>query len=458
MLLFNLVACSALVADAFRPLHLRAPPAPGGPRRVAVAGPRMAADGPKVVVTGVGVVSALGSGDEFWSNLLAGKSGIDAIAGFDASRFPTTIGAEVKDFTAKDWFNNPKNAKATDRYSHLAMAASRLALADAGLADDGAIANERTAIIVGSAFGGMETFEKQVLNLDKGKKVSPFTVPALLANTASGILGIELGSTGPNYGVVSACASGTHAIGEAMRILKYGEADMALVGGSEAAMTPFSYAGFCAMKAMCSAYNDTPQTASRPFDAERAGFVMGEGAGMLLIETEASALARGATIYCELGGYAATCDAHHITTPHPEGAGLSMCLRRALADGGVAPSEVDYINAHGTSTAYNDKFETMAFKQVFGEHAPNLLISSTKSMTGHTLGAAGGIEAAACALMMRSGDVPPTINYQNPDPECDLNYVPNKAAKVAAPRAAVSDNLGFGGHNAALVFKAYPSK
>jgi len=443
-----------LGADAYLPAQRAGPAAPRGSSSVRMFGPGAAAAGERIVVTGVGVVSALGNGDDFWKGLVGGKSGIDTIQGFDASKFPTTIGAECLDFEAKPWFENVKNAKATDRYSHMAMAAARMAIEEAQL-PDAALQSERAAIILGTAFGGMDTFEKQHLNFDKGKKVSPFTVPALLPNTGAGILAIELGCTGPNYGVVSACAAGSHAIGTALRQMQYGEADVCIVGGSEAAMTPFSYAGFSAMKAMCSSYNDAPQTASRPFDATRAGFVMGEGAGMLVLETEAHAKARGAPILCELAGYSATCDANHITTPHPEGAGLASCLKKALADGGVSIDEVDYINAHGTSTAYNDKFETMAIKKVFGEHAKNVPISSTKSMTGHTLGAAGGIEAAICAKFMATGDVPPTINYATPDPECDLDYVPNAARKVLKPRAAISDNLGFGGHNAAIVFKAY---
>lgn len=409
----------------------------------------------KIVVTGLGTVTAVGSGDEFWSNLIGGVSGVDTITSFDASRFPTTIGAECKDFDAKQYFDNAKNVKATDRYTHLAMAASRMAVEDAGL-DLSAVQNSRFGVVVGSAFGGMDTFEKQVLQLDKGKKISPFAIPQLLGNTASGMIAIELGAEGPNYGVASACAAGSHAMGTALRHLQNGEADLMLTGGAEAAITPLSFAGFCAMKAMCSTFNDNPKAGSRPFDAARAGFVMGEGAGVLLLETEEHAKARGAKIYCEFAGFAATCDAHHITTPHPEGRGLSECLRLALSDAGVAPTDVAYINAHGTSTAYNDKFETMAYKKVFGDHASNLFISSTKSMTGHTLGAAGGIEAAVCAKVMQTGDVPPTLNYETPDPECDLNYTPNKAHKLEAPKAVISDNLGFGGHNAAVVFKAYP--
>jgi len=410
---------------------------------------------PKIVVTGVGVVSAVGNTDTFWDSLLDGKSGVGQIGAFDASRFPCTIGAECSDFEPKAYFGNAKTVKSVDRYTQFAVAASKMAVEDAKM-DLDVIDSSRFGVIIGSAFGGMQTFETQTLNLDKGKKVSPFTIPALLGNTASGIVAIELDAQGPNFGVASACAAGSHAIGEALRFMQNGEADVMITGGSEAAITPLSFGGFCAMKAMCSKYNDSPQEGSRPFDADRAGFVMGEGAGVLMLETEEHAKARGATIYCELGGYAATCDAHHITTPHPEGQGLSACLTNALKDAGVAPTDVEYINAHGTSTAYNDKFETMAIKKVFGDHAPELAISSTKSMTGHTLGAAGGIEAAIAAKVMATGICPPTINYGTPDPECDLNYVPNKPQTLPGkPKAAISDNLGFGGHNAALVFKEY---
>jgi len=413
---------------------------------------------PKVVVTGMGVVSSLGNQGKddsaFWDGLLAGKSGIGPVTAFDAGKFPTTIAGEVKDFDAKPWFNSPKTAKSVDRFTHLATATSKMAVEDAGL-DLDAVDKERFGVIIGTAFGGMNTMEQQTRNEFQDKKVSPFTIPALLVNTASGIVGMELGAMGPNYAVASACAAGSHAIGDAMRMLRSGMADVMLSGGTEAAITPVSFAGFCAMKAMCSKYNDKPTEASRPFDADRAGFVMGEGAGVLLLETEAHALARGAKIYCELAGYGATCDAHHITTPHPEGKGLSDCLAKALADSGVPPEDVAYINAHGTSTAYNDKFETMAIKKVFGDHAGDLLISSTKSMTGHTLGAAGGIEAAIAAKVVQTGDVPPTINCNTADPDCDLNYVPNKAAKLDDVKAAISDNLGFGGHNAAVVFRKY---
>jgi len=452
----------SLAAFAYLPEQLsaalhRSPPLPAVTRSAARAPSPLAAatDAPrKVVVTGMGVLSSVGSEGEFWDALLEGKSGLGPITAFDASKFPTTIGGEVKDFDPKPFFGNAKTIKSTDRYTHFAVAASKLAVKDASLSLDD-VDLSRLGVIVGSAFGGMDTFEKQTLNLDKGKKISPFAIPALLANTASGIIAIETGAQGPNFGVASACAAGSHAIGEAFRFIQRGDADMMLTGGSEAAITPLSFGGFCAMKAMCSKYNDKPTEASRPFDADRAGFVMGEGAGVLMIEEEQHALARGATIYCELAGYAATCDAHHITTPHPEGRGLADCLRFAIDDAGVALTDVAYINAHGTSTAYNDKFETMAIKKVFGEHASEIAISSTKSMTGHTLGAAGGIEAAVAAKVLQTGMAPPTINYATPDPECDLNYVPNTAQQLSAPKAAISDNLGFGGHNAALVFKAY---
>ena len=453
-MLYLSIAASALAYTLPAGPSSAAAAAAASSSRAAAADLTMMAD-KKIVVTGVGVVSALGSRDEFWEGITSGKSGLGPITAFDASRFPTTIGAEAKDFDPKPFFDSPKTIKSTDRYTHFAVAAARMAMEDAKLEGEAIGDKSRFGVIVGSAFGGMDTFEKQTLNLDKGKKVSPFTIPALLGNTASGIIGIEVGAQGPNFGVASACAAGSHAIGEALRFMQNGDADIMLTGGSEAAITPLSFGGFCAMKAMCSKYNDDPQRASRPFDAERGGFVMGEGAGVLCLETEEHAKARGATIYCELAGYAATCDAHHITTPHPEGLGLATCLEKALADAGCPKEDVAYINAHGTSTAYNDKFETMAIKKVFDDLAAGLAISSTKSMTGHTLGAAGGIEAVIAAKVLQTGIAPPTINYETSDPECDLNYVPNTAQTLDGPKAAISDNLGFGGHNAALVFKAY---
>jgi 3-oxoacyl-[acyl-carrier-protein] synthase II len=315
---------------------------------------------------------------------------------------------------------------------------------------------ERFGVIIGSGIGGMETIENQArVLIERGpSRVSPFTIPSLIANIASGVVAIEFQAKSVNFGVVSACASGSHALGEAMRHIRDGHADIMLSGGSEACITRLSYAGFCNMKAMSTDFNDTPEKASRPFDKLRDGFVMGEGAGVLVIESLEHAQARGARIYCELAGYGATCDAYHITGQDQEGKGLALCLNRALSEAGVAKSEVSYINAHGTSTPINDRCETLAIKRVFGEQAPKIAISSTKSMTGHLLGAAGGVEAAVCALAIRHGIVPPTLNLENPDPDCDLDYVPNQARKMTV-NVAISNNLGFGGHNASLVFKAF---
>jgi 3-oxoacyl-[acyl-carrier-protein] synthase II len=309
-------------------------------------------------------------------------------------------------------------------------------------------------VIIGSGIGGMWTYESQLRVLaERGpRKVSPFTIPSLIGNMCSGLVAIEYGARGPNFGVVSACATGTHALGEAAHAIRRGDADVMIAGGSEAAITPFAYASFCSMKAM-STRNDSPEKACRPFDRGRDGFIMGEGAGVLVLESLDHAQARGARIYCELAGYAATCDAFHITQPDPEGKGLSMAMKRALASAGVAPEQVDYINAHGTSTPYNDKFETLAIKKVFGEHAPKVPVSSTKSMTGHLLGAAGGIESVICVKTIQSQWIAPTINLEEPDPECDLDYVPN-VARSAKVSTVLSNNLGFGGQNASIVFRA----
>ena len=315
---------------------------------------------------------------------------------------------------------------------------------------------DRVGVVVGSGIGGMETIETQAKVLfEKGpRRVSPFMIPSLIGNAAPGIIAIELGCRGPNFSIVTACATGSHCIGEAFKVIQRGDADIMIAGGSEAAITQLGFSGFCSMKAMSTAFNDTPQKACRPFDAKRDGFVMGEGAGILILETLEHAIARGAKIYCELAGYAANCDAYHITSPHPEGRDLANCLEAAIKDASVSKESIGYINAHGTSTPYNDKFETMAYKKVFGEHAHKVKISSTKSMTGHLLGATGAVEAAVCAKVIETGEIPPTINYENPDPDCDLDYVPN--VKTSAPiEVALSDNLGFGGHNAALVFKKY---
>lgn len=339
------------------------------------------------------------------------------------------------------------------------MAAAKTAMADGSLDKDD-VDSKRFGVLIGSGVGGLESVEESCRILfNKGpKRITPFLLPSIIGNTAGSMVAIELGAKGPNFGVVSACATGTHALGEALRYLQLGEADVMLAGGTEAAVTALGFAGFASMRAMCSNGNDSPQTCSRPFDADRSGFVMGEGAGVLLLETEEHALARGAKIYCELAGYAANCDAFHITAPHPEGEGMADCLASAVSSAGVKLTDVEYINAHGTSTPLNDKFETMAYKRVFGDHATKLKISSTKGALGHLLGAAGGVEAAICCKVLETGSIPPTINLQNPDPECDLDYVPNKKYVSEKPiEVAISDNLGFGGHNAALVFKRYPS-
>jgi 3-oxoacyl-[acyl-carrier-protein] synthase II len=408
---------------------------------------------PRVVVTGLGVVASLGHDVEsFWSGLLAGRSGVGRITHFDPSEFASQIGAEVRDWDATRHMD-PKEARRNDRYTHFGFAAAGQAIRDSGLdmsREDG----DRVGVIIGSGIGGMQTYETQIKVLfDRGpRRVSPFTIPALIINMCSGLVAIEYGARGPNFGVVSACASGTHALGEAAQAIRRGEADVMIAGGSEAPITPFACASFCAMKAM-SVRNDAPQKASRPFDKNRDGFVIGEGAGILVLESLEHARARGARVYCELNGYAATCDAFHITQPDPEGKGLSLAMRRALASGGTAPTEVDYINAHGTSTPYNDRFETLAIKKVFGEHARKLAVSSTKSMTGHLLGAAGGIESVICVKAIETGRIPPTINIEEPDPDCDLDYVPD-VARTAPVRTVLSNNLGFGGQNAAIVFRA----
>ncbi len=409
----------------------------------------------RVVVTGMGAVTPLGTGkDKFWQGLLEGRSGIVGIDRFNLEGFSCKVAGQVDDFDAADWMDF-KEAKRNDRYTHLAVAAARMAYEDAGL-KKGLVDPERFGVIIGSGIGGMKSIEEQSRTLfDRGpRKISPFMIPMIILNMASGVVAIELDARGPNFSPVSACASGAHAIGEAMRKIQAGETDIMLAGGTEASVTELGIAGFCAMRAMSTRYNDTPDKASRPFDASRDGFVMGEGSGLLLIESEAHAKARGARIYCELSGYGATCDAHHITSPDPDGKGLARCLEQALSEAGESIEGIDYINAHGTSTPLNDKFETLAIKKVFGSHAQEMAVSSTKSMTGHLLGAAGGIEAIVAALSVHDQVAPPTINYTEPDPECDLDYVPNQKRPMKI-RAAISNNLGFGGHNACLLFKQY---
>ena len=408
---------------------------------------------PRVVVTGLGVVTSIGHDvATFWASLVAGKIGVGRVTLFDPAAFACQIGAEVRHWDVNQLMD-PKEARRNDRYTHFGFVAAKQAVADAGLdmaREDG----DKVGVIIGSGIGGMHTYETQLRILyERGpRKVSPFTIPSLIGNMCSGLVAIELGARGPNFGMVSACATGTHSLGEAAHAIRRGDADVMVAGGSEAAITPFAYASFCSMKAM-STRNDDPRGASRPFDKGRDGFIMGEGAGILVLESLEHARARGARIYCELAGYAATCDAYHITQPDPDGKGLSMAMRRALDSAGAAVSDVDYINAHGTSTPYNDKFETLAIKKVFGEHARSVPISSTKSMTGHLLGAAGGIESVVCVKTIEKGIVPPTMNLDEPDPDCDLDYVPNAARQVKA-RTVLSNNLGFGGQNASIVFRA----
>ena len=407
----------------------------------------------RVVVTGLGAVTSLGHDVEtFWAGLLAGRCGVRRVSLFDPSEFACQIGAEVRDWDAAAHMD-PKEVRRNDRYTHFGFVAAKQAVKDAGLVmerEDG----DRVGVMVGSGIGGMFTFETQLrVMAERGpRKVSPFTIPSLIGNMCSGLVAINLGARGPNFGLVSACATGTHAIGEAAHAIRRGDADVMVAGGSEAAITPFAYASFCAMKAM-SLRNDSPQTASRPFDLRRDGFIMGEGSGILVLESFEHAQARGAHIYCELAGYAATCDAFHITQPDPEGKGLSMAMKRALASAGAAPESVDYINAHGTSTPYNDKYETLAIKKVFGDNAYKIPVSSTKSMTGHLLGAAGGIESVVSVKTIQTGMIAPTINLTEPDPDCDLDYVPNQA-RSAKVRTVLSNNLGFGGQNASVVFRA----
>lgn len=408
----------------------------------------------RVVVTGMGCVTPIGIGkDSFWSSLLAGKSGIGPITRFDATDYPTQIAAEVKDFLPEDYIDK-KEARKMDRFTQLAVAASNIAMKDAGLKIEDLQA-ERFGVILGSGIGGIETLEDQHQKLmEKGaKRVSPFFIPMMISNIGAGYVSMLLGAKGPNTTVVTACASSTNAIGEAFKVIERGAAEVMVTGGMEASITPLSIAGFCSMKAM-STNNDEPQKASRPFDLNRDGFVMGEGSGILILEELEHALKRGATIYGEVVGYGMSADAYHITAPSPEGEGAARSMKEALLDAAIEPEAIDYINAHGTSTPYNDKFETMAIKRVFKDHAYQLSVSSTKSMTGHLLGAAGSIEAIACIMAIQNDIVPPTINLETPDPECDLDYVPNQP-KAKEVNYALSNSLGFGGHNATIVFKKY---
>jgi len=408
----------------------------------------------RVVITGYGVISPIGIGiDDFWNSLASGKSGISRVSSFDASQFSTQICAEVKNFQPEKYIDKKKIRK-MDRFSQLAFAAAKMAIEDAKL-DLEKEDPFRVGVIVGSGIGGLSTVaaEHKVL-LEKGpRRVSPFMIPMLITNIAAGEIAIAYNIQGPNYSLSSACATSNHTIGDALRLIHYGDADVIIAGGSEAAVTPLGLAGFCSARAL-STRNDDPERASRPFDKERDGFVMGEGAGIVILESLEHALSRGVPIRAELIGYGATDDAYHITAPSPDGQSAARAMSNALADGGIKPEEVSYINAHGTSTPLNDKVETLAIKKVFGDYAYKIPISSSKSMIGHLLGAAGVVELIATILSMEKEILPPTINYEFPDPECDLDYVPNKA-RPKKINVALSNSLGFGGHNATLVVRKY---
>lgn len=408
----------------------------------------------RVVITGLGVVTAVGIGvDEFWKNIINGVSGIDRVTLFDTSNFEVKIGAEVKNFDPNQYMER-KEVKRTDRFVHFAVAAAKMALADSGLEINEANA-ENIGVVIGSGIGGIRTFEEQAhICSEKGpKRVSPFFIPMMIPDMGSGFVSINTGAKGPNHTVVTACASGAHSIGDSFRIIQNGEAVAMITGGSEAAIAQVSYAGFTSAGAL-STNNDNPKGSSRPFDLNRDGFVMGEGSGILILEELEHAKRRGARIYAEVIGFGESGDAYHMTSPDPEGDGAARAMGRAIADAGITRDQISYINAHGTSTAANDKLETKAIKRVFGEVAGRIPVSSTKSMTGHLLGAAGGVEAIICALALKNGIIPPTINYETPDPECDLDYVPNQARKVDL-ECVLSNSLGFGGHNACLAFKKY---
>lgn len=406
----------------------------------------------RVVITGVGLLTPLGIGVEpSWRGVVDGRSGIGPITQFDAADFTSRIAGEVEGFNPEDWIE-PKEIKKMDRFIQFALAASQMALDDSGLAITPENA-ERVGVIVGAGMGGLPAIEHyhKVL-LEKGpRRITPFFIPMLIINLASGQISIRFGAKGPNSAAVTACATGSHSIGDAFRLIQHGYADAMIAGGTESVITPLGIGGFCSMKAL-STRNDAPEKASRPFDIDRDGFVMGEGAGVVILEELQDAVKRGARIYAEVAGYGMTSDAYHMTSPAPGGEGAARCMAETLKDAAVSPEEVDYINAHGTSTKQGDELETAAIKTVFGGHAYKLAVSSTKSMTGHLLGASGGVEAAFCALSIHNGVIPPTINLEKPDPECDLDYVSGGAIKREL-RYAMSNSFGFGGTNACLLFK-----
>lgn len=409
----------------------------------------------RVVITGIGAITPIGIGKEnFWNALIEGKSGIDNITRFDASEYTTQIAGEVRNFDPTEYIDK-KESKRMDRSTQFAVAATKMAFSDSKI-DLESEDKDRIGVIIGTGIGGIETLHSQYINLfEKGpNRVSPFFIPMMIGNMAAGQTSIVFGLKGPSSCVVTACATGTNAIGDAFRIIQYGEADVMVAGGTEACISPAAVAGFCSMKAMSVNHNDNPAVASRPFEKDRSGFIMGEGAGIVILESLDRALARGAHIYAEVIGYGSNSDAYHITAPAPGGMQAAKCMKRALDDAGISPEEIDYINAHGTSTPMNDKNETMAIKDLFGDHAYKLAVSSIKSMTGHLLGAAGGVECIATALTIENSEIPPTINYEHPDPELDLDYVPNKSRKGEIT-AALSNSFGFGGHNASILLRKF---
>ncbi len=406
----------------------------------------------RVVVTGLGLVTPLGLGvEENWKALCEGRSGITRIDRFDVSDLASQIGGLVRDFDPGQ-FMEKKEIKRTDPFVQFAMASSSLAMKDSGLVISNGNA-DRVAVVIGSGMGGLQTLEKahEVMESRGPERVSPFFLPMTITNLASGRVAIEFGAKGPNICIVTACSAGTHSIGQGCRLIAHGYADAAIAGGTEASVTRLSIAGFCAMRALCRSKNDSPAEGSRPFDMERDGFVIGEGAGVLILEEREHAVQRGARIYAEIVGYGESGDAYHVAAPSIGGEGATSCMKAALVEANMDPTSVDYVNAHGTGTRQNDAVETLAIKKVFGEHAYNLAVSSTKSMTGHLLGAAGAVEAVYTVLALCRGILPPTINQRNPDPDCDLDYVPNQSRKQAI-RVAISNSFGFGGTNATLVF------
>jgi 3-oxoacyl-[acyl-carrier-protein] synthase II len=409
----------------------------------------------RVVVTGLGVVTPLGHDLEtFWKNLISGQCGIDRITAFDATAFDTKIAGEVRNFDPAPAFPSPKDVRRTDRYSQFGVYAAWSALKDSGAELD-KLNRDEIGVIIGSGIGGLETTSAQIKILhERGPgRLSPFMIPMLISNMASGLFSMYQNLRGPNFATCSACATANHAIGEAWRTIKMGEAQMMFAGGAEAAIVPIGIGGFCAMKAM-STRNDDPKHSSRPFDKDRDGFVMGEGAGVIVLEELEHAQKRGAKIYCEIAGYGNTADAHHLTAPSPGGEGAARCMKMALRNGGLNLTDISYINAHGTSTPQGDVCETQAIKSVFGERAKKIAVSSTKGATGHMLGAAGAVEMTVCTLAIKHGIVPPTINLQNPDPECDLDYVPNTARELKV-NAIINNSFGFGGHNASIAAKKF---